>query len=164
MSETTDKQVEDAISRHLHLGGPAKTTSMYGMHWHYPVGIIYGDIEMRDSDCGLVKNSWTITTAEWEERVEKYGLYKSVGLWEFVPADDPAVAEIRSASRCPTAAGRALYDARQEIERLRAELDRRNGKRRDCETCGNRTPFSGAVFCSEACVFRAAEAAKKGGE
>jgi len=44
-----------------------------------------------------------------------------------------------------------------EIERLRAEIDRRTGMRRDCQACGKQTPFSGAVFCSEACALAGEE-------
>jgi len=48
-----------------------------------------------------------------------------------------------------------------EIERLQAEIDRRTGKRKDCQVCGEEVPFAGAVFCSVACC-KAAE--KAGGE
>jgi len=49
-----------------------------------------------------------------------------------------------------------------EIERLRDEIDRRKGQRRDCQQCGERTPFAGAVYCSEKCAKAAAtEAAEE---
>ena len=53
---------------------------------------------------------------------------------------------------------RQLREAIQERDELRAQLDRRNGTRRDCAVCGKRTPFAGAVYCSEACAI-----AKAGG-
>lgn len=41
-----------------------------------------------------------------------------------------------------------------ENEQLRADLDRRNGKRHDCRVCGNKVPWTGAVFCSEKCWYQ----------
>jgi hypothetical protein len=114
MSEAIREQVEDAIARNLHLGAPPKAMSIHGMHWHYPVEIAMGDIVMRDSDCGLAKPTWTITTEEWERRVRLYGLWKKVGMWSFVPADDPAAAAIALCERDPHVAGRELHRLRME--------------------------------------------------
>jgi len=55
-----------------------------------------------------------------------------------------------------------LRRAIAEIKRLQAEIDRRTGKRRDCQVCGEEVPFVGAVFCSVACC-KAAEKAKEEG-
>ena len=57
------------------------------------------------------------------------------------------------------------YDLAVEIERLRADLDRRMGKRSDCTICGEKVPFVGAVFCSEKCWRKGgSEPARKGRE
>ncbi len=39
----------------------------------------------------------------------------------------------------------------EKIEQLQGDLDRRMGRRSDCTVCGEKVPFVGAVFCSEAC-------------
>lgn len=118
--ESVYQQVEDAIARNLHLGAPRHSMSMHGMHWHYPVGIEHGDIVMRDSDCGLAKPTFTITTTEWAERVEKYGLWRMVGGWDFARADDPAADLTRFCHRNPSAAGQRIYELEQEINRLKS--------------------------------------------
>jgi hypothetical protein len=116
MSEQVYNQVEDAIKRNLHLGTKARATSMFQMHWIQPVQIVDGNIEMRNSAGGL--DTWFITPEEWAERVAQYGLWKMVGMWSFVPADDPAAAEIAFAHRCPDAAGQQLYRLKQRIAEL----------------------------------------------
>ncbi len=47
-----------------------------------------------------------------------------------------------------------LSNALDEIERLQAEIDRRTGKRHDCQVCGERVPFTGFLFCSEKCGLK----------
>jgi len=116
MSEQIYEQVESAITSHLHLGGRGGNMTVHGMSWDYPVGIELGNIVLRDSDCGLVKPTWEITTDEWRERVEHYGLYKKVGFWSFVPADDPAASTIAFCERHPHSAGRELYKLRMEAK------------------------------------------------
>lgn len=123
MSEAVYAEIEDAIARQLHLGAPPKALSMHGMHWHYPVAIELGDVVMRDSDCGLARPTWKITIDEWRERVERYGLWKSVGLWEFVPAEDPTASCIAYCHRNPNAAGMELYWLRKRIEELEGKSD-----------------------------------------
>ena len=119
MSKTVYDQVEDAIRRKLHLGGPAKAMSVYGMHWHYPVGIELGNIVMRDSDCGLAKPTWAITTDEWSKRVDSYGLWRKIGLWKFVLADDPAASDIEFCHQNPHGAGRELFRLKQRVDEAR---------------------------------------------
>jgi hypothetical protein len=70
------------------------------------------EVVLRDGDCGLARPTRTISRAEWDERVEEYGLWKSVGMWSFVPADEPAAGVIRYCHAHPEAAGRELYRLR----------------------------------------------------
>ena len=117
MSETVYQQVEDCIKRKLHLGAPGKSMSMYGMHWHYPVGIEDGDIVMRDSDCGEAKPTWKITVEEWSKRVEERGLWRQVGMWDFVRADALAASCIAFCHKSPYAAGQQLYELRKRVDK-----------------------------------------------
>lgn len=117
MSERVYEQVEDAIRRGLHL---CRGNGTYGPVYCYPVAIERGDIVVRDSDCGLAKDPWTITIDRWSELVEKYGLKRQVGGWSFASADDPAADDKAMASRNPSWAGWTIYEQRQRI----AELER----------------------------------------
>lgn len=112
MSEKVYVQVEDAIARSLHLGAPKNLMSVHRLHWHYPVGIEFGDIIMRDSDCGEAKPTWKITVDEWRRRVDEYGLWKRVGMWDFARADDEAADAIAYCHRSPESAGRELHRLR----------------------------------------------------
>jgi len=116
------QQVEAAIKGKLHVLTPRPNHFLDPWTWRYPVGIEHGNILMRDSDCGLAKPVMTWTTDQWRERVspEGDGLYRKVGMWDFVPADDPAVDCIRWCHSAPESAGRELYRLRQEIEALQA--------------------------------------------
>ena len=127
MSEAAYLQVKDAIARELHLGIVRENPGLMGaLTWHYPVRIVDGEIEMRDSDCGLAKPSWTITIDEWQRLVAAVGLFTQVGPWSFVLADDPAADCIRHCEHSPMAAGRELYrlrQARRELYRPRQAHD-----------------------------------------
>lgn len=121
MSERAYEQVEDAIRRGLHL---RRGSGAYGPVYCYPVAIELGDIVVRDSDCGLAKDPWTITIGRWSELAESYGLSRQVGGWSFAPADDPAADDIEMASHYPSWAGQTIYEQRQriaELERLLAD-------------------------------------------
>jgi hypothetical protein len=120
MSEAIYQQVEDAIARKLHLG---RGYWGLGPKYCYPIAIEHGDIIVRDSDCGLVKPTMTLTTDAWAEMVEKYGLWKKTGFWHFTPADDPAANLIRSANRSPSWAGHEIYELRKRVEALEEELE-----------------------------------------
>lgn len=124
MSERVYQQVEDAIHRKLHvLRGVDGTFNSW--LFAYPVGIELGDIIMRDSDCGLAKEPMIWTPAEWSERVgiiDGSGLYRQVGFWDFVPANEPAADCIRYCHSAPSSAGRELYRLRREVEALEARL------------------------------------------
>lgn len=113
MSEVMYQQVDDAIDKNLHLGCEGNHMSTWGMTWHYPVAIELGDVVMRYSDCGLAKPTLKITIAEWTERVTTYGLWRLVGGWSFVRADDPAARCIKHCHHSPDSAGRELYRLRQ---------------------------------------------------
>ena len=112
-------QVQDAIKRKLHLGMPPKTTSMYGIHWQYPDKIEDDKIIMRDSDCGSVKPVIPIDFEEWDRRIKEFGLWKKVGLWSFVEADNPAAECIKFCHKDPESAGRELYRIRKLLSELR---------------------------------------------
>lgn len=99
------QEVEMAIKNKLHLAFSVSPSQS----WGYPVEIKVGNIIMRDSDSGAVRPTWEITTACWAENEAKFGLWKKIGLWLFIPADDPAANDIRFAELNPTAAGREIY-------------------------------------------------------
>lgn len=108
MSEQIYLQVEDAIRRRLHVRR-ARASGGYS-YWH-PLSIQDGNIVLRDSDLG--QRTRTITTDEWAELAE-HGVWQLVGIWDFVRADDPAAGAIAYCHRNPNAAGRELYQHRQE--------------------------------------------------
>jgi hypothetical protein len=125
MSEIIYRQVENAIASRLHLGGPPKPSSIYNMHWWRPVAIDLGDVVLRDSSLSHLE--YRLTVGEWADRVRQYGLWKMVGMWSFVPADDPAAGVVAMCERYPQSAGHELYDLRQERDKLRAEVERLRG-------------------------------------
>jgi hypothetical protein len=75
-------------------------------------------VVIRDGDCGEVRGTHTISREEFDRRVRDYGLWKQTGLWDFAPADDPAVPTIRYCHRHPAAAGLELYWLRERLRRL----------------------------------------------
>ena len=118
MSEKVYQQVDDAINRGLHLAYVGKLQQT----WHQPLAINLGMIQMCKSDCGTAWDSWEITVEEWVERVRECGLWRNVGMWNFVPADDPAASTMRQAHRSPGWAGREVYRLRIEVEELKRQL------------------------------------------
>ena len=127
MSEA-EQIVDDAIRRNLYLG-----------HWRdravgvHPAGHLHyiqpinrsGDIvTMIDGDCGLAKPSWTMTVTEFAKQADKYGLYRRVGMWSFVPFDNPAADAIEECHKFPQAAGRELYTLRKRVRELEVEIER----------------------------------------
>lgn len=115
---------QEAIDRHLYLGAPPKAMSTCGMHWHRPVRVEDDKIIMEDGDCGSCKPTWSITFEEWEQRVEQWGLWKSV-FWSFVPFDDPAANAIRLCEQYPQSAGHRLYELEEIVKRhnWKGEID-----------------------------------------
>lgn len=111
MSEAVYLEVERCIRERLHVGAPG-TTPLGGPRWAYPDRIELGDIIMRDSDCGLAKPTFTWTAAQWSENRKRHGLWRRVGMWDFVAADDPAASDIRFCHQSPDAAGRELHRLR----------------------------------------------------
>lgn len=115
MSESIYMQVEQVIAKRLHVA--VRNTGPYSrVGYRYPVGIELGDIVLRDSDCGTAKPVIIWTPAEWADRVERGGLHRQVGFWDFTPADNPAASCIRHCHENPQAAGCELY----ELRKLRA--------------------------------------------
>lgn len=112
----------EAIDRNLYLGAPPKAMSMYNMHWNRPVRVEDDKIIMEDGDCGGCKPTWSITFEEWERCVEQYGLWKSAGIWSFIPFDDPAANAIRLCERDPHSAGRRLYELEEIVKRYDATM------------------------------------------
>lgn len=113
MSENIYQQVERAISERLHVPRPGRSV-LGGWLWGYPERIEYGNIIMRDSDCGLAKKTFVWTTDQWAEAA-KNGLYRLVGMWSFERADDPATPYIASAHSNPAWAGRRIYELEQRL-------------------------------------------------
>ena len=56
--------------------------------------------------------------------------------------------------RCPRCMWAEVVELRGKVKRLQDEIERRKGNRRDCQQCGKRTPFAGAVYCSEKCAVK----------
>ena len=115
MSEKAYLQVEDVIRRKLFVGAPGRT-ALGGPRWAYPDRIELGDVVMRDADCGLAKPTFVWTLAEWSENVLRHGLWRKVGMWDFVRADDEAAEAIAFCHRSPGAAGRELHRLRNEAK------------------------------------------------
>ena len=60
---------------------------------------------------------------------------------------------LRHGNQASQYAAQRIVELEAEVERLQATLDRRNGDRLDCESCGGPVPFAGAVFCSLKCSY-----------
>jgi hypothetical protein len=103
------------------------------LYFRYGTSLVYGtsfwyvdkeqpdperEVVIRDGDCGEVRPTSTISREEFDQRVRDYGLWRSVGLWSFVPADDLAVSAIRYTNAYPDSAGRELHRLRERLRRL----------------------------------------------
>ncbi len=110
MDAAVREQVEDAIRRNLYIGGRYRTP-LGGMSFEYPVEVLLEEIVLRDGDCGLAKPTRAIAADEWT-RCAMSGLWKKVGLWSFVKADDEAADAIRFCHEFPSAAGTELHRLR----------------------------------------------------
>ena len=119
-------QIKDAIDKRLYLGAPRKHDwGTYSIHWNLPIAIDEDRklITMIDADCGTVDRSWDITYEQWTEGFNTYGLWKKVGMWEFVKADDPAASNIRYCNHNPEGAGRHLYNCEIRIKELESQVE-----------------------------------------
>uniref|UniRef100_A0A6H1Z8L8 Uncharacterized protein n=1 Tax=viral metagenome TaxID=1070528 RepID=A0A6H1Z8L8_9ZZZZ len=56
--------------------------------------------------------AFVIPCREFKEHIKQHGVYRQVGIYQFVRADDPAASCIQYAHQYPEAAGRELYDLR----------------------------------------------------
>jgi hypothetical protein len=121
MLTTTQKEIVDAIDRKLHLGTRDN-------NWQYPVEITPEGVVMRQSDCGTVRPTVVITIECWRERIKLYGLYKKVGMWSFVKADDPAAGDIAFCERSPHSGGRRIHRLEAEVAKLKEELIRKDSE------------------------------------
>ena len=122
MSEAVYQEVERAIREKLHVGVFVKGRWPSPWTWCYPDHIENGNIIMRDSDCGLAKPTFSWTTDEWAARVNSGGLWRQVGMWDFVRAEDAAADDIRYAHSNPEGAGRRLVEYRETTQSLRAQI------------------------------------------
>jgi hypothetical protein len=85
-----------------------------------PLRIEHGNIMMLWGDCGDPSRPHVWTTEDWRAAVDPdgTGLFVKVGLWDFVPANDPAAGCIRFCNMNPGAAGAELYSLRKLQARL----------------------------------------------
>ncbi len=118
MSEAVYEEVEWVIRKRLHIGAPG-STALGGPRWAYPDHIELGNIVMRDSDCGLAKPTFVWTTDEWADNRRKHKLWRKVGMWDFVLADDLAASAIAYCHRSPDSAGRELHRLREAADGYR---------------------------------------------
>jgi hypothetical protein len=108
------QQVEAAIQR-----------ALYVPLWYRPIRIEHDEIVMLWGDCGNPNRPEDLsrwTPEQWRECVteEGAGLYRRVGMWDFVPANDPAADLIADAHRYPESVARELYRARLRIAEMEA--------------------------------------------
>lgn len=97
------------------------STLQGGMSWWYPdkeQPDPENTVVIRDGDCGEVRPTRAISREEFDRRVRDYGLWRSVGLWSFTRADDPAANLIRSCERNPHGAGHRIYRLEERLRRL----------------------------------------------
>lgn len=120
MSEQIYQQVEMAIKNHLHIIRPG-CSALGGALYGYPEKIEYGNIVMRDSDCGLAKQTFLWTTDQWANAA-RYGLYKQVGFWAFARYDDPATGYIAMAHSSPEYAGRRIHELTGKLKALGVDI------------------------------------------
>lgn len=117
-------EVEESLFPHAGeiMQDPSLCLSVYAHgrmnSWVYyrPTRIDQNTIVMRDLDCGMVRTPVWWTPEYWQERL-KDGIWRHVGNWEFVRADDPAADSIAWCHRDPNSAGREMYRLQQELER-----------------------------------------------
>lgn len=115
-------QVEDAIRGKLCVRGRYQTP-LGNPSAEYPVEIQGQNVVLRDADCGLAKPTRTITLDEWATLAQG-GLWRLVGIWNFVRADHEAADEIAYCYRSPYAAGISLHQARAALRSEPADTDR----------------------------------------
>lgn len=112
---------QEALDNHLHLGAnSAHHAFLNKNYWDRIVKVENNNVFLTNSDCGQDREALPISFSEYETRVRKDGLWKQVGLWSFVPYDDPAASDIAYAEKYPKSAGRLLYEAKQTIKHLQA--------------------------------------------
>ena len=76
------------------------------------------EVVIRDGDCGEVRSTRTILREEFDRRVRDYGLWRKVGMWDFVPAEDPAANKVAFCHRSPQTAGHMLHRYSERLRRL----------------------------------------------
>ena len=161
MSEAIYEEVERVIQQRLHIGAPG-TTPLGGPRWAYPDSIELGNIVMRDSDCGLAKPTFIWTTDQWEENQKQCGLWRKVGMWSFVRAEDPAADEIALCHCSPEWAGQELARLRARVEELEAHMRgvahvSRSRPRDDLSAKAKRRHLVNTLLAVEAKALRALE-------
>jgi hypothetical protein len=113
---------EDAIARGLHVG--YGRTPLGGPGYRRPRAVRPdGSVVIRDSDCEPAQTERIWSRTEWDAAVAAGGLWRRVGIWDFVLADDPAADEIAFCYRSREAAGRKLLALSQRVAALERVLD-----------------------------------------
>jgi len=108
---------QEAIARNLHVGG--FRTPLGGPGYRRPREVLEdGSVVIRDSDCEPQRTEQLWTLNQWYRAVEIGGLWRKVGMWDFVPWDDPAAVDVAFAHRDPQAAGRRIYQLEGRLRRL----------------------------------------------
>ena len=114
-------QLADRAARERLLVAGRFVTPLGGCSYEYVVGVELGNILLLNADCPTTHSPVSVSPETFAELcgMGKRFLQK-VGMWDFVPADDPAADLIRYAHRDPAAVGRMLFEARQKIQELEA--------------------------------------------
>ena len=112
--------VEGAIEKKLHVA--YGTTPLGGCGFCYPDCIKYGNIIMRNSDCGTCRPTTTWTCEQWEERAGTSNLWKKTGIWDFTRNDNPAKNEIAYCRSSPNSAGEELHRLMIENKELKMRM------------------------------------------
>jgi hypothetical protein len=109
---------QEAIARNLHVGGFRTPLGSAGFRKPREVLPAGSGVVIRDSDCEPLRSEQVWTLDQWYRAVEVGGLWRKVGMWDFVPWDDPAAVDVAFAHRCPDAAGRKIYRLEGSLRRL----------------------------------------------
>ena len=105
---------QEAINRGLHVGG--FWTALGAPGFRRPRYVMAdGSVVVRDSDCEPVRTEEVWDRERWDATVKDGGLWRRVGMWDFVPWDDPAADCIAFAHANPRSAGQELYELRQRV-------------------------------------------------
>lgn len=123
--ENTKNQIEFAIENNLYVAQGTRASREPA--WWRPIRVEGDEVVMLWGDCGREDRPEDLARWSMEEWIsaahqDGYGLFTRVGMWNFAPAQEPAVGEIEYAHRHPDSAGKELYELKEAQAKTTAVL------------------------------------------